>query len=76
MTFIITNRYYIKIAKGEYKPKKNEPKVWFESMESLIQILIGQNQKLLRIIKDSYPLSLTELKKNSLSCHKGIPSRA
>ena len=25
----------IAIARGEYKPRKNEPKVWFESMESL-----------------------------------------
>jgi hypothetical protein len=31
----------IAIAKGEYKPKKNEPTVWFESMESLGQILSG-----------------------------------
>ena len=29
----------IAIAKGEYQPKKNEPKVWFESMESLGQFL-------------------------------------
>ncbi len=32
---IISKKDYIKrtlaIAKGEYKPKKNEPKVWFES---------------------------------------------
>jgi predicted transcriptional regulator len=55
----------IAIAKGEYHPKKNEPKVWFESMESLGQILSGQNQKLLRSIRDSHPLSLTELEKLS-----------
>ena len=63
----------IAIAKGEYKPRKGEPKVWFESMESLGQILSGQNQKLLRLIKDSHPASLTELetmagrKKSNLS---------
>ena len=33
----------ISIAKGEYRPRKDEPKVWFESMESLGQILSGQN---------------------------------
>jgi predicted transcriptional regulator len=55
----------IAIAKGKYKPKKNEPKVWFESMESLGQVLSGQNQKLLRIIRDSNPISLTELEKIS-----------
>jgi len=55
----------IAIAKGEYTPKKNEPTVWFESMESLGQILSGQNQRLLRIIRDSAPDSLTELEKVS-----------
>ena len=63
----------IAIAKGEYKPKKTEPKVWFESMESLGQILSGQNQKLLRLIRDQHPASLVELealsgrKKSNLS---------
>jgi len=28
----------IAIAKGEYIPKKDEPKVWFESIKSLSQI--------------------------------------
>ena len=55
----------IAIAKGEYKPRKNEARVWFESMESLGQILSGQNQELLRIIRDRHPLSLTELEKLS-----------
>jgi predicted transcriptional regulator len=63
----------IAIAKGEYKPKSNEPKVWFESMESLGQVLSGQNQELLRLIRDNHPSSLTELetisgrKKSNLS---------
>ncbi len=55
----------IAIAKGEYKPSKDEPKVWFESMESVGQVLSGQNQELLRIIRDSHPQSLTELEKAS-----------
>lgn len=55
----------IAIAKGEYKPGKDEPKVWFESMESVGQVLSGQNQELLRIIRDSHPQSLTELEKTS-----------
>ncbi|WP_462269921.1 HVO_A0114 family putative DNA-binding protein [Desulfobacter sp.] len=63
----------IAIARGEYKPRKNEPKVWFESMESLGQVLSGQNQKLLRLIRDRHPASLVELealsgrKKSNLS---------
>lgn len=36
---IMSKADYIKriiaIAKGEYKPKTNEPKVWFESIKSL-----------------------------------------
>jgi len=66
-------RRTIAIAKGEFKPDKNAPKIWFESMESLGQILSGQNQKLLRLIKNSNPASLTELetlsgrKKSNLS---------
>ena len=30
----------IAIAKGEYKPRPDEPKVYFESMESLGQVLM------------------------------------
>ena len=29
----------IEIAKGLYKPKKGEPKIWFESVKSMAQIL-------------------------------------
>ncbi|NOY69576.1 MAG: transcriptional regulator [Deltaproteobacteria bacterium] len=66
-------RRTIAIAKGEYKPRKDEPKIWFESMESLGQLLSGQNQNLLRLIKNRNPASLTELesisgrKKSNLS---------
>ena len=51
----------IAIAKGEYTPKKNEPKVWFESVKSMAQILSTENQDLLRIIKEQKPGSLKEL---------------
>ncbi len=50
----------IAIARGEYKPRKDEPKVWFESMESLDQVLSAQNQQLLRLIRDRHPASLVE----------------
>jgi predicted transcriptional regulator len=55
----------IAIAKGEYKPKKNEPKVWFESMKSLSQILSNENQELLKLIIEHKPTSLTELEEIS-----------
>jgi len=55
----------IAIAKGEYKPKKNEPKVWFESIKSLSQVLSNENQDLLKLIIKHKPKSLTELEEIS-----------
>lgn len=55
----------IAIAKGEYKPKENEPKVWFESIKSLSQVLSNENQELLKQIIEYKPTSLTELEKIS-----------
>ena len=51
----------IEIAKGLYKPKKDEPKVWFESVKSMAQILSSENQDLLQVILDNHPQSLKEL---------------
>ncbi len=51
----------IAIAKGEYIPKKDEPKIWFESLKSMAQILSNENQELLRVILDKQPQSLSEL---------------
>lgn len=51
----------IAIAKGEYSPRKSEPKVWFESIKSLSQVLSSENQKLLETIVKLKPRSLTEL---------------
>ena len=51
----------IAIARGEYKPRKDEPKVWFESIQSMAQVLSSENQKLLRIIREQKPASLKEL---------------
>jgi len=43
----------IAIAKGEYSPRKDEPKIWFESLQSMSQILGSENQALLKIILES-----------------------
>lgn len=51
----------IDIAKGLYVPKANEPKIWFESMKSMAQILSNENQALLKTILDNKPKSLKEL---------------
>jgi predicted transcriptional regulator len=68
---IISKENYIKrtlaIAKGAYKPRKDEPKVWFESTKSMSQVLSAENQELLRVIIANKPRSITEL--------EGITSR-
>ncbi len=51
----------IAIAKGEYKPQKNEPKIWFDSVRSMAQVLSNENQQLLKIIEEHKPSSLKEL---------------
>ena len=51
----------IAIARGDYKPKRGEPKVWFESVQSMAQVLSSENQDLLRIINECKPESLKEL---------------
>ena len=42
---IISRENYVKrtiaIAKGQYKPCDDEPKIWFESLKSMSQVLSG-----------------------------------
>ena len=38
------------IARGEYRPQPGEPKVWFESVRSMAQVLSNENQVLLKTI--------------------------
>ena len=56
----IRERMYA-IAKGEYKPKASDPKVWFTSMKSLAEVLSDDNRALLHVIKDSQPKSISSL---------------
>lgn len=51
----------IDIAKGIYKPKKNEPKIWFTSMKSLANVLSEENQFLLKLIIEKEPKSISDL---------------
>ena len=39
------------IAKGEFKPKLSDPKIWFTSMRSLSQVLSDENRALLDVIR-------------------------
>ena len=54
-------RRTIAIAKGEYIPSPDEPKIWFESLKSMAQVLSDENQVLLDVIIRHKPASLTEL---------------
>ena len=49
------------IARGEYKPKPGEPKVWFTSMKSLAEVLSDENRALLKVIAESKPEVVREL---------------
>lgn len=49
------------IARGEYKPKPTEPKIWFTSMRSLAEVLSDENRALLKVIQESQPQSITSL---------------
>ena len=49
------------IARGEYKPKSNEPKIWFTSMRSLAEVLSDENRALLKVINEAKPQSITSL---------------
>lgn len=57
--------YTIAIAKGEYRPKKDAPKIWFTSIKSLANILSEENQRLLKLIIDTHPQSIKELEKST-----------
>ena len=49
------------IARGTHKPGRDEPKVWFTSIESFAKVLSGRNRELLVLIAREKPDSLTEL---------------
>jgi predicted transcriptional regulator len=49
------------IARGDYKPKGSEPKVWFTSMKSLAEVLCDDNRALLKVITETKPASISAL---------------
>ncbi|MGD0776004.1 MAG: transcriptional regulator [Candidatus Solibacter sp.] len=55
----------VAIARGEYKPAADEPKVWFTSAESFARVLSDRNRALLGIIAESTPKSLARLEELS-----------
>ncbi len=61
MSFEDYKRRTTAIAKGEYRPGKDEPKIWFESVQSMARVLSNENQELLKTIIRQKPNSLKEL---------------
>ena len=53
------------IAKGEYVPKRGEPKIWFSSLESFAKVLSERNVELLNVIAEHQPKDYSELVKLS-----------
>jgi predicted transcriptional regulator len=49
------------IARGEYKPKPTDPKIWFTSMRSLAEVLSDENRGLLKVIQETKPQSISSL---------------
>jgi predicted transcriptional regulator len=49
------------VAGGKQRLRRNDPKIWFTSMESFAKILSDRNRALLALIAESQPGSLAEL---------------
>lgn len=58
-------KYTIAIARGQIKPKKSDPKIWFDSVETCMQVLSTHNLNLLKLIDEKKPESLEELSRIS-----------
>jgi predicted transcriptional regulator len=54
-------RRTIDIAAGQTRPRRDEPTVWFTSLESVAKVLSDRNKALLELIAQRRPASLTEL---------------
>jgi len=59
------------IARGEYSPKRGDPKVWFTSLESFAKVLSKRNVELLQIIDEHQPVGYKALE---LLSGRKIPS--
>jgi predicted transcriptional regulator len=49
------------VARGELKVGRDEPKLWFTSIDSLARVLSDKNRLLLYLIIEQQPKSLAEL---------------
>ena len=53
------------IARGEFTPGPDEPKLWFTSIESLARVLSDRNRALIDLVIERRPQSLAELEQLS-----------
>jgi predicted transcriptional regulator len=51
----------LRIARGEQRVARTDPKIWFTSTESFAKVLSAGNRQLLQAIADHGPASLDEL---------------
>ena len=49
------------IARGKRRARKDDPKIWFTSMESFAKVLSDRNRALLSLIVETQPGSLAQL---------------
>jgi predicted transcriptional regulator len=49
------------VARGKQRVRRDDPKIWFTSMESFAKVLSDRNRALLALIADTQPDSLAEL---------------
>ena len=61
MSYENFKKYTMAIASGRYKPKPNEPKIWFASIETMSQVLSTKNIELLKLIEIRKPQSIKDL---------------
>jgi predicted transcriptional regulator len=53
----------VAIARGNYKPSPDDPRIWFTSLKSLASVLSEDNQALLQAIREHNPDSISALEK-------------
>lgn len=61
MPFKDYKRYTMAIANGRHKPEPGEPRIWFNSIETMSQVLSSRNLELLKLIQRENPGSIKEL---------------
>ena len=54
-------RRVLDLASGKITPKCGEPKIWFNSLKSLGEVLSENNMRLLKLINECHPESIEEL---------------